>query len=255
MGRSPELSQTNPWAGDPSPPLLDLKGAALFLDLDGTLAPLAARPSEVGPDRRRSALLRALVARMNGRVAILSGRPLAEVDRILEGSVHTVAAVHGLDRRGQGADHSPPSAHPALSQVTAAFRALAATTPGLLVEDKGVSAALHYRLAPEAAGAALALAERLAAQTGLGLQPGHMVIELRGPGPDKGDSLRHFMQTPPFLGAIPIVVGDDLTDEPAFVAARSLGGLGVLVGPPRQSAATRRLADVDAVLAWLEAAL
>ena len=255
MGRSPEPSLTNPWAGGPPPPLLDLDGAALFLDLDGTLAPLAARPSDVGPDPRRSALLRALVARMDGRVAILSGRTLAEIDRILDASVQAVAAVHGLDRRVQGTDHSPPIGHPALELVTTAFRALAATRPGLLVEAKGQSTALHYRLAPDAAGAALALAERLAAETGLGLQPGHMVIELRGPGPDKGDSLRNFMQTPPFLGAIPIVVGDDLTDEPAFVAAHSLGGFGVLVGAPRPCAATYGLPDVDAVLSWLEAAL
>lgn len=255
MVRSSELSRINPGAGDLSLPPLDLSGTALFLDLDGTLAPLMTQPRDVGPDRRRSALLRALVGRMDGRVAILSGRSLEEVDRILEGSVFAVAAVHGLDRRAPGADHRPPIPHPALPQVTAAFHALAAAWPGLLVEAKGLSTALHYRLAPDAAGAALALAERLAAETGLSLQPGHQVIELRGPGPDKGDALRQFMQTPPFRGALPVFVGDDLTDEPALAAARGLGGLGVLVGPQRHSAASHRLADVDAVLAWLESAL
>ena len=142
-----------------------------------------------------------------------------------------------------------------MPEALAAFRDLAGRDPGLIVEEKGLSAALHYRQAPGEAEAVQALAEDLAARTGLKLQPGHMVVELRTPGPDKGDSLRDFMTAAPFAGATPIFVGDDLTDEPAFRAARDSGGYGVLVGPPRNSAATHRLEDVNAVLDWLEAAL
>lgn len=238
-----------------APPALDLRRSALFLDLDGTLAPIAARPQDVGPEPRRTAVLEELVRRMEGRVAILSGRTLGEIDHILDGAVRPVAAVHGLDRREPDGTHSPPEPHPDLPDVAAAFHELAASAPGLLVETKGLSAALHYRQAPDQEAAVRALAEGWAERTGLRMQPGHMVVELRTPGPDKGDSLITFMAAAPFQGTIPVFVGDDLTDEPAFAAARRLGGSGVLVGAIRNSAATHRLEDVNAVLNWLEAAL
>ncbi|OHB36694.1 MAG: trehalose-phosphatase [Phenylobacterium sp. RIFCSPHIGHO2_01_FULL_70_10] len=238
-----------------TPPALDLSRHSLFLDLDGTLAPIVARPSDVGPDPRRTAILEALVRRMDGRVAILSGRTLAEVDHIAGAAVGPVAAVHGLDRRRPDGALDPVPPHPALPEALSAFRALAGRDPGLIVEEKGLSAALHYRQAPAEADAVQALAQDLAQRTGLKLQPGHMVVELRTPGPDKGDSLRDFMAVPPFSGSTPVFVGDDLTDEPAFRAACDGGGFGVLVGPARNSAATHRLEDVSAVLDWLESAL
>lgn len=238
-----------------APPALDLGRSALFLDLDGTLAPIVARPQDVGPEPRRTAILEELVRRMDGRVAILSGRTLAEIDHILDGAVRPAAAVHGLDRREPDGTHRPPEPHPDLPDVAEAFHELAAASPGLLVEAKGLSVALHYRQAPDQEAVVRALATDWATRTGLKMQPGHMVIELRTPGPDKGDSLATFMTAAPFRGAIPVFVGDDQTDEPAFAAARTLGGTGVLVGPARNSAATHRLDDVNAVLDWLEAAL
>ncbi|HMO43097.1 MAG TPA: trehalose-phosphatase [Phenylobacterium sp.] len=220
------------------PPRLNLTGHALFLDLDGTLAPIAPRPQDVGPEPRRTQILTRLGAAMDGRLAVLSGRTLAEIDHILEGAVTPVAAVHGLDRRTPDGTYRPAS-----------------PDPQLVVEEKGLSAALHYRLAPHQEAAARALAQDLAGETGLTLQPGHMVVELRSPGPDKGDSLDDFMALPPFAGAAPVFLGDDLTDEPAFQAAARRGGFGVLVGPVRNTAARFRLEHVDAVLDWLEAAL
>ncbi|WP_303703535.1 trehalose-phosphatase, partial [Brevundimonas naejangsanensis] len=101
--------------------------------------------------------------------------------------------------------------------------------------------------------AATRLATDLAASTGLILQPGSMVLELKTPGADKGTAVRAFMQEPPFLGATPVMVGDDLTDEAAFEAAQALGGFGVLVGAPRLTAARYGLPGVSAVLDWLEA--
>ncbi len=95
--------------------------------------------------------------------------------------------------------------------------------------------------------------DSLAAETGLALQSGHLVIELKTPGTDKGTALKAFMLEPPFAGAIPVMLGDDLTDEDGFRAAAGLGGFGVLVGRPRQTAATFSLPDVNAVLAWLDA--
>ncbi|HEY9216679.1 MAG TPA: trehalose-phosphatase [Phenylobacterium sp.] len=236
------------------PAALALERTALFLDLDGTLAPIASRPQDVKPYPRLTALLERLETALGGRLAVLSGRTLADVDRIVEGRVTPVAAVHGLVRRTSDGQIHERSPHPRLPAVAEAFRVFAQADSGLIVEDKGHSVALHYRLAPSKAGEATALAERMAQETGLSLQPGHMVMELRTPGPSKGDSLRQFMAGAPFEGASPVFVGDDLTDEPAFRAAAALGGFGVLVGPARTTAARWRMDDVTAVLAWLEAA-
>ena len=237
-----------------SAPALDPDKAALFLDLDGTLAPIVSRPDAVGPDPRRTGLLRRLVRATGGRVAVVSGRTLPDLDRILEGQVEAIAAVHGLVRRdAQGLVRlaaKPPGMAPALHSL----RAFAAGRPGLLVEDKTLSVTLHYRQAPELEGLAQAEAARVARETRLVLQPGKMVCELRAPGPDKGDSVRAFMAEAPFLGAMPIFLGDDLTDEEGFAAAEALGGFGVLVGADRPTAARYRLPDPDAALTWLEAA-
>lgn len=240
--------------GLPPPKPLRLAGAALFLDLDGTLAPIAARPQDVRPDPRRTRLLEQLKATLDGRLAVVSGRTLADVDRILEGCVTCVAAVHGLVRRDcEGGLHERPP-HPGLAAATAALREFAARDSGLIVEEKGQSVALHFRLARHHAQGARAIARRLAAETGLALQDGDMVEELRTPGPTKGDSVRAFMETPAFSASRPIFVGDDVTDEHGFAEVARLGGVGVLVGPARQTHARYGLACVDDVMAWLEAA-
>lgn len=226
---------------------------ALFLDLDGVLAPLAPTPDAVTPNARRTAVLKSLAHRLGGRVAIVSGRTIAEIDRIAETALTPASGVHGLERRRADGSLTRATADPGVRDAVAAFERFAETRPGTIVEDKAVSAGLHFRGAPAEAGAAGALAERLADETGLTLQAGHLVIELKTPGADKGTALTAFMQEPPFAGAVPVMLGDDLTDEHGFEAAAALGGFGVLVGPPRESAARYGLPDVDAVLAWLEA--
>ncbi len=82
-----------------------------------------------------------------------------------------------------------------------------------------------------------------------------MVAELCTPGLDKGAAVRAFMDEAPFAGALPVFVGDDLTDENGFRAARALGGVSILVGPLRATDADMRLDSVPAVRGWLEAAL
>jgi trehalose 6-phosphate phosphatase len=234
------------------PPPLDRARTALFLDLDGTVAEIAPRPDDVGPEPRRTALLHELIRTMDGRVAVLTGRTLEEADRILDGAVAAVAAVHGLVRRGPGGDMVSILPSPRMPQATQALNALAQARPGLMVEEKGVSVALHYRQAPDAAAVVREAAGRLAQATGLVLQDGSMVSELRTEGPHKGDSLTALMGEAPFAGCVPVMVGDDLTDEHAFAAAAALGGYGVLVGPSRPSHARYRLDSVGGVLEWLE---
>ena len=235
------------------PPPIALSRPALFLDMDGVLAPLAATPDAVVPDARRTAVIRAVAERLGGRVAIISGRTLAEIDRIAESAAASASGVHGLERRRADGSLDRAEADPAVRDAVAAFHDFAETRPGVIVEDKAVSAGLHYRQAQDESGAVAALAEKLAGETGLTLQAGHLVVELKTPGTDKGTALTAFMAEPPFEGAVPVMLGDDLTDEDGFRAAAALGGFGVLVGPPRETAARYSLPDVDAVLAWLDA--
>lgn len=236
----------------PAPPTR-LARPALFLDMDGVLAPLADTPDAVVPHPERTAAVRAVATRLDGRVAIISGRTIAEIDRIAEASATSASGVHGLERRRADGSLHRAEAAPAVRDAVAAFEAFARSRPGIIVEDKAVSAGLHYRGAPAEEAAALALARRLADETGLTIQAGNLVVELKTPGTDKGTALTAFMLEPPFAGAVPVMLGDDLTDEDGFRAATALGGFGVLVGPPRETAARYGLPDVAAVLAWLNA--
>jgi len=239
----------------PPPHPIDLDATALFFDLDGTLAPIEPRPDLVSSDSRRTQLLRRLEARMEGRLAVVSGRTLAVIDAVLERAVPAAAGIHGLEWRSPTGAVVSPEPPPGLATAIERFGRAADHRAGLIVEDKGLSVTLHYRLAPEAAADVLALARRTAAETGLDLQLGHMVVELKTPGSDKGGAVRAFMREPAFAGARPVFVGDDLTDEDGFAAAVALGGFGVLVGPPRSSAACFGLADPAAVLEWLDRSL
>ncbi len=236
-----------------APPIPAAGEVALFLDLDGTLAPLAPTPDAVLANPRRTRVLRALDRVLGGRVAIVSGRTLEEIDRIAGSAAHSVSGVHGLERRRRDGSLDGAVASRHVAEAVAAFEAFAADRPGVIVEDKTVSAGLHYRQSPASEAAARALAQRISDETGLDLQPGHMVLELKTPGADKGQAVSAFMTEPPFAGTTPIMVGDDLTDEAGFRAAAALGGYGVLVGPERETAARYRLDDVEAVLTWLEA--
>jgi trehalose 6-phosphate phosphatase len=233
-------------------PGIDLGAHALFLDLDGTLASFQIDPASVGPDARRSAILRRLDAWLDGRLAIVSGRRISDIDRILGAQVLAVAGGHGLERRTADGRIQSEAPHIAVRRTHEALLSIAADHPGLLVEMKGLSVALHYRARPELAERLAPIAAELCLSTGLVLQAGDKVLELRTPGADKGDAVWAFMAETPFAGARPVYLGDDLTDESAFRAVRALGGFGVLVGAPRPTAARYRLASVDAVLDWLD---
>ena len=234
-------------------PPVRLDRPALFLDMDGVLAPFAPTPEAVVPVARRTAVLRLLDQRLGGRMAIVSGRSLSEIDRISDSSARSASGVHGLERRRRDGSLQTAKAAPGVRAAIAAFHTFAADRPGVIVEDKGVSAGLHFRQAPDVAHEAAVLARQLVAETGLALQAGDMVLELKTPGATKGTAITAFMAEPPFAGSIPVMLGDDLTDEDGFKAAAALGGFGVLVGPERETAARWRLEDVDAVLDWLEA--
>jgi trehalose 6-phosphate phosphatase len=162
--------------------------------------------------------------------------------------------VHGLVRR-TAADEVIAAADAVPGAARAAVLALGAGHRGLRIEDKGASLAVHYRDQPALGPMALGEARKIAERWRLRLQEGRMVVELRAPGPDKGDAVAAFMREPPFAGRRPVYIGDDLTDEDGFAAATAMGGFGVIVGERRPTAAAYALADVSAALGWLRASL
>jgi trehalose 6-phosphate phosphatase len=238
----------------PPPPLSRLAPRRLFLDFDGTLVELAETPGGIAVPNALKPLLDRLAERLEGRLAIVSGRAVDDLRRHLGASAAVLSGSHGAELHYVDGRHVPVSAPPGLAAARAAVHRFAAGGDGLLIEDKPAGIALHYRLAPERAQEADAFLEALAERSGLALQRGKMVAELRPAGSDKGAALRRLMGEPPFAGARPVFVGDDLTDEDAFRAAAALGGDGVLVGPARPSAARWRLDEVADVTRWLEAA-
>lgn len=228
-------------------------GWAWFLDLDGTLVGFAASPGAVRVDRRLQHLVAKLHRASGGAVALITGRGIADIDRLFPGLHLATAGQHGVERRpasGHVARHRFPAHR--LDGVRRRLARVAVRHPRLLVEDKGLSIALHYRRAPRLGGYVHRVARAMLAHLGAAycLQSGKRVVEIRPAGRDKGIAIREFMQERPFRGRTPVFLGDDTTDEYGFALVNRIGGYAVKVGPGR-TVARWRLRDVRAVRAWL----
>lgn len=237
------------------PPELDAE-SALFLDVDGTLLEIAARPELVRVPESVPALLARLSVQREGALALISGRPLAQLDRLFQPWRGAAAGLHGLERRRADGivDHVlDPGSATALDRLRPRLAELAAGESGLSLEDKGETLALHYRAVPHREAEIRALAEAMQRETAsvLRLIAGKMVVEFQPRSANKGRAIAAFLAEPPFAGRRPIFIGDDMTDEDGFVEIRRRGGTGIRVGPPHPTAAAYRLPDVTAVLAWL----
>lgn len=221
---------------DPGVPLIVLAPEprpdwALFLDLDGTLIDIAATPASVvvPPDLVR-ALQRATAA-LGGALAIVSGRPLADLDALLAPFEFAGGAEHGaVVRKANGSVETLGTAVP--GDWVAALRVTAADRTGVLIEEKSHSVVAHYRQAPADGPMLLAAAERLVAQAPelFEVLRGNMAIEIRPRAANKARPVEVLMASPPFQGRVPIFVGDDLTDEDGFRAVEALGGAALRVG-------------------------
>jgi trehalose 6-phosphate phosphatase len=237
------------------PPAGILSGASLFLDLDGTILELASSPTNVQVPGALVALLRQISEHLDGRLAVISGRSVDDVAALFPGLSLNISGSHGHELRWADGRRNTPDRSPGLDHALTDFRAFAARHPGLLVEDKPFGVALHYRAAPLLAADSHALAHRLAEETGLPLQTGKMVVELKASVTNKGDALAAFMAELPMREGRPVFIGDDDNDEPAFEMAMDLGGHGILVGAPRPTHARWRLDSVGATRAWIGSAL
>lgn len=235
------------------PPLTDWLAegpVSLFLDFDGTLVELAPLPDAIRPATGLNRRLQSLAGRLDGRLAVVSGRAIADIERHVGPLPLAAAGSHGSDIRR--ADGSKVGAGPQAiaPEIEANLRAFAAEQ-GLDYEHKPHGGALHYRAQPEREDAARTFARQLATQHGWGVQEGKSVVELVAVDASKGAAVRTLMAEPPFAGSRPVFVGDDLTDEAGFEACADLGGCGILVGRRSPTGAAFALPDVGSVHRWL----
>ncbi len=206
---------------------------AIFLDIDGTLLDIAPTPLEVRVSDALRETLAALRTRFGGAVAFVSGRPVAEMDRLFRPLRLAAVGGHGAEIRfAPDSDITRSKIARLDDALRAEFARIGRIGEGVIVEDKGFSLAIHYRLAPELGGeimkgvTAICKNERC---DSLEILPGKLVIEIKPGGYDKGTGLREMMSVPPFTGRKPIFVGDDITDNAAFAVLPDFGGTGFSV--------------------------
>ncbi len=241
----------------PDPASLELpppSDASLMLDFDGTLVEIAERPDAVRVPDRVPALLDRAVDRLDGRVALISGRTIADLEGFLPGFDGALVGAHGSEFRLDG-DRSQVDDIDlgTVQRLQRLVRDYGDLVPGFLVEDKPTGVVLHFRQAEEKSGLALKFMESVAnAAEGFRLQPALMAFELKPCSVGKDVAMRKLLDAPPFAGSRPVVAGDDLTDEPALGLAQELGGVGVKIGQA-ETVARHRLAGPDALMERLEA--
>ncbi len=229
--------------------------SALFLDFDGTLADLARQPDAVQVHPTLVALLNSLHQRLDGALALVTGRAREDLEPMLASPWPWPAAFeHGAVRlsvHGGLASTRPEG----LARAIGAAERLVAQHSGLLLEHKQTSMALHFRLAPTLEALCVdTLARAIAHDPGLQLLRGKAVIEVKSSRVSKGLAIEAFMQEAPFAGRVPVFAGDDVTDEAGFDVVQRLGGQGIKVGdgPTR---ARHRCPDPDTLRVWLAESL
>jgi len=222
--------------------------AALLLDLDGTLLDIAPTPDAVVVPPELTASLRVLRIRLGGALAVVSGRPVEQVEALLGDAVEVIAGEHGGAIRHASGEALDRFELPRPSEAWfAAGARIAAAHPGALFERKANGFVLHYRAVPEL-GPVLreAMVALVDGSDRFVMVPARMAWELRPHGADKGTAVEALMRCVPFAGRVPVFIGDDVTDEDGMAAARRLGGVGLRVADAFGSAA--------GVRSWLRAA-
>lgn len=230
-------------------------GWALFLDVDGTLLDIAETPESVYVPDELKTLLLDLSLRLDGALALISGRSIDDLDRLFAPLRLCASGVHGCERREPDGRIMRPEVDPeALNVVREELQRFVALTPGLLLEDKEFGLAVHFRRVPHMGGDVLTTMRSMCLWLGprFTLQAGKCVLEIRPTGFSKGTSIAAFMQLPPFAGRTPIFMGDDVTDEDGFAVVNDLGGLSIKVGNAPTTFAQQRLSSVRDVRHWLE---
>ena len=231
---------------------------AYFLDIDGTLIEIADSPDAVYVDKALLRLVARLYRASDGAVALVTGRSIADIESHLGPLPLPMSGQHGLEWRDANGRVWIRAASPVETRqsIIAALQPILVRHPGLLLEKKALTLALHYRAAPHLAAYVHRLMERLAASGGVALevQRGKCVVEIKPAGFDKGTAVSAYLAAPPFQGRCPVFIGDDLNDEHGFAEVNRMDGVSIKVGPGI-SCAHYRLANVAAVRRWLGKAL
>nr|WP_298717208.1 trehalose-phosphatase [uncultured Steroidobacter sp.] len=231
------------------------QGWALFLDVDGTLLELAETPQGVHVSTSLKRLLEELRWRLEGALALVSGRSLANLDSLFSPLKLIASGVHGCERRTADGQVLRPEVDAAtIARVRAQLADFARGHEGLLLEDKHYAVAMHFRRAPEMKDEVYRIMNDVLVQLGptFALQAGKSVLELRPGAWTKGSSISSFMQEAPFIGRTPVFIGDDVTDEDAFEVVNEMNGVSIRVGQPAATRAKHRLGGVSEVLRWLQ---
>ena len=237
------------------PPLSSFRPEAtsFFFDIDGTLAPIVEEPSAAAIPARMLARVMELQAR-GGAVAVVSGRSIGQIDMMLSPHILPAAGEHGATIRLATAHRE--MVEPMATSLEMARREanlFAAAHPGLVVEHKTHSFAVHYRSVPERGEDVMTFTDGvLARHADLNRRLGKMVAEITASARTKGDAVHHFMKHDPFRGRVPLFIGDDITDEDGIAAAQDLGGVGIKVGPG-DTGARYRISEWQAFARWLTA--
>lgn len=227
---------------------------ALFLDIDGTLVDIADGPHAVRVESGLPQQLVQLAGRLDGALALVTGRRVDWIDANFGPHLFPAAGLHGVERRRAAGDLERAAVAPALVAVRNDLARRTAQMSGVVLEDKGPAVALHFRQAPEREQAVrdmMAMAQKVMGQ-GWTLQHGKMVIELRPANADKGSALNAFMSEQPFKGRRAIAIGDDVTDEEMFKVVNARDGLSIRVCETEApTVATARIASPAALRALI----
>jgi len=224
-----------------------------FLDVDGTLVDISERPNAVCIDASLRDLLHRLAVLTEGAVALISGRSIVDIDRLFLPMRLPVAGQHGLERRDTlGNTHVFKCKAESLREVVQRLERLVVQYPGLELENKGMTLAMHYRRAPDLAPMVASVMHQVSGILGDGFEllPGKMLLEIKPRGKNKGTAIADFMQEEPFRARVPVYIGDDITDECGFTLVNKMRGYTLKVGDG-VTHAKWRLADPTAVRAWL----
>ena len=217
-----------------APPLVsDPNRSAFLLDIDGTILDFVPSPRQVWvPTGLRRTLTR-LAEATGGAVALVSGRSISDIDLIFSPLQLAAIGVHGAEMRISGDADVQTRAVPLSKALKRKLATIAELGPGILVEDKGYSLALHYRLAPEKAVMVLEAATRICADLPaeeVEVLPGKLVVDIKPAAIDKANAVSELMGNPPFAGRYPIFIGDDTTDLPVFGMISQFAGRAYSVG-------------------------
>ena len=237
-----------------SPEVIDPDSIALFLDVDGTLLDICDTPSAVKADAALIDVLKSCFETLGGAMALVSGRSIAEVDRIFSPAVFPTAGAHGAEIRANDLQFDGSANTSLPESAIASLESFASQHDGVLLEMKRGGASLHYRLAPELESQSRKLASDLLRDLGdsYRLIAGKKVFELAPADHNKGAAISTFLEVAPFRGRIPVFIGDDVTDEDGFIIVNDLAGVSIRVGDSGQTAAAYSLRDTTAVREWLQ---